>query len=404
MKTNDIYEANYDFAKAKSAQVFKTIVDPFIGKYSMIKVKSGVIKSDDVIFNIDKDAEQKLNKLYVFEGSKPIEIPELHAGDIGAIAKLDKARTGDTLSTKATPIRYGKIEVSIPYTYKRYRAKNKGDEDKVAQALQKISHEDLTMKVVNDSENRQTLLYGMGDQHLEMIQSELLTKYKIEIELERPKVAFRETIRKSADVEAKYKKQSGGHGQYGHVKMRFEPSGDLDTPYVFEQIVVGGAVPKNYFPAVEKGVQEAVLKGPLAGYPVVGVKAILYDGSYHPVDSSEMAFKTASIQAFKKGFLEASPVLLEPIASLKVTVPDKFTGDVMGDLNKRRGRVLGMNPDHKGNQIVEADIPMMELYGYCTTLRSMTGGSGDFAYEFARYEQAPKDIMDKEIAARAGEE
>ena len=260
------------------------------------------------------------------------------------------------------------------------------------------------MKVINDSENRQTLLYGMGDQHLEMIQSELLTKYKIEIELERPKVAFRETIRKSADVEAKYKKQSGGHGQYGHVKMRFEPLGDLETPYAFEQEVVGGAVPKNYFPAVEKGVQEAVLKGPLAGYPVVGVKAILYDGSYHPVDSSEMAFKTASIQAFKKGFLEASPILLEPIASLKVTVPDKFTGDVMGDLNKRRGRVLGMNPDHKGNQIVEADIPMMELYGYCTTLRSMTGGSGDFAYEFARYEQAPKDIMDKEIAARAGEE
>ena len=260
------------------------------------------------------------------------------------------------------------------------------------------------MKVVNDSENRQTLLYGMGDQHLEMIQSELLTKYKIEIELERPKVAFRETIRKSADVEAKYKKQSGGHGQYGHVKMRFEPLGDLETPYAFEPEVVGGAVPKNYFPAVEKGVQEAVLKGPLAGYPVVGVKAILYDGSYHPVDSSEMAFKTASIQAFKKGFLEASPVLLEPIASLKVTVPDKFTGDVMGELNKRRGRVLGMNPDHKGNQIVEADIPMMELYGYCTTLRSMTGGSGDFAYEFARYEQAPKDIMDKEIAARAGEE
>ena len=260
------------------------------------------------------------------------------------------------------------------------------------------------MKVVNDAENRQTLIYGMGDQHIDIIQSKLLTKYKIEIELERPKVAFRETIRKSADVEAKYKKQSGGHGQYGHVKMRFEPLGDLETPYAFEQEVVGGAVPKNYFPAVEKGVQEAVLKGPLAGYPVVGVKAVLYDGSYHPVDSSEMAFKTASIQAFKKGFLEASPVLLEPIASLKVTVPDRYTGDVMGDLNKRRGRVLGMNPDHKGNQIVEADIPMMELYGYCTTLRSMTGGSGDFSYEFARYEQAPKDIMDKEIAARAGEE
>ena len=199
------------------------------------------------------------------------------------------------------------------------------------------------------------------------------------------------------------KKQSGGHGQYGHVKMRFEASGDLETPYVFEQVVVGGAVPKNYFPAVEKGIQDSVLKGPMAGYPVVGVKATLYDGSYHPVDSSEMAFKTAAIQAFKKGFMEASPVLLEPIASLRVTVPDKFTGDVMGDLNKRRGRVLGMNPDHKGNTIVEADIPMSELYGYSTQLRSMTGGCGDFAYEFARYEQAPSDVQDKEIAARAAE-
>lgn len=400
-KTNEIFEADYNFAKAKSAQIFKTIVDPFIGKYSLMKVCSGVIKNDDVIYNIDKDAEQKLNKLYVFEGSKPIEVPELHAGDIGAIGKLDKARTGDTLSTKATPIRYGRIEVSTPYTYKRYKAKNKGDEDKISQALSKMMHEDLTMKAVNDAENRQTLLYGMGDQHLDIIQSKLLTKYKIEIELSKPKVAFRETIRKSSDVEAKYKKQSGGHGQYGHVKMRFAPLGDLESAYEFDQEVVGGAVPKNYFPAVEKGIQESVLKGPLAAYPVVGVKATLYDGSYHPVDSSEMAFKTAAIQAFKKGFMEASPVLLEPISSLKVTVPDKFTGDVMGDLNKRRGRVLGMNPDHKGNQIIEADIPTMELYGYSTTLRSMTGGSGDFAYEFVRYEQAPSDIQEKEVAARA---
>ena len=401
LKTNEIFEADYNFAKAKSAQVFKTIVDPFIGKYSLIKVCSGVIKNDDVLFNVDKDAEQKLNKLYVFEGSKAIEVPELHAGDIGAIGKLDKARTGDTLSTKVTPIRYGRIEVSTPYTYKRYKAKKKGDEDKISQALSKMMHEDLTMKVVNDSENRQTLIYGMGDQHLDIIQSKLLGKYKIEIELGKPKVAFRETIRKSSDVEAKYKKQSGGHGQYGHVKMRFAPLGDLETAYEFTQEVVGGAVPKNYFPAVEKGIQDSVLKGPLAAYPVVGVKATLYDGSYHPVDSSEMAFKTAAIQAFKKGFMEASPVLLEPISSLKVKVPDRYTGDVMGDLNKRRGRVLGMNPDHKGNQIIEADIPTMELYGYSTTLRSMTGGSGDFAYEFARYEQAPSDIQEKEVAERA---
>ena len=400
-KTNEIFEADYDFAKAKSAQVFKTIVDPFIGKYSLIKVCSGVIKNDDTLYNVDKDTEQKINKLYIFEGSKPVEVSELHAGDIGAIGKLEKARTGDTLSTKATPIRFGRIEVSTPYTYKRYKAKNKGDEDKVSQALSKMMHEDLTMKAVNDAENRQTLLYGMGDQHLDIIQSKLLGKYKIEIELDKPKVAFRETIRKKSDVEAKYKKQSGGHGQYGHVKMRFEPLDNLDEAYAFDQEVVGGAVPKNYFPAVEKGIQDAVQKGPLAAYPVVGVKAVLYDGSYHPVDSSEMAFKTAAIQAFKKGFMEAHPVLLEPIASLKVTVPDKYTGDVMGDLNKRRGRVLGMNPDHKGNQVIEADIPTTELYGYSTTLRSMTGGSGDFAYEFARYEQAPSDIQEREVTERA---
>ena len=199
----------------------------------------------------------------------------------------------------------------------------------------------------------------------------------------------------------KYKKQSGGHGQYGHVKMKFEPLGDLEEVYVFEQQVVGGAVPKNYFPAVEKGIQDSVLKGPLAAYPVVGVKAILYDGSYHPVDSSEMAFKMATIQAFKKGFMEASPVLLEPIVSLKVTVPDSYTGDVMGDLNKRRGRVLGMNPAPGGKQVIEADVPMMGLFGYCTDLRSMTGGRGNYEYEFSRYEQAPSDIQEKEVAARA---
>ena len=261
--------------------------------------------------------------------------------------------------------------------------------------------EDLTLKAVNDSENGQTLLYGMGDQHLEIAASKLLERYKVEIELSKPKVAFRETIRKKADVEYKYKKQSGGHGQYGHVKMTFEPSGDLEQPYVFEQIVVGGAVPKNYVPAVEKGIQEGVQKGPMAAYPVVGVKAVLYDGSYHPVDSSEMAFKVAALGAFKKGILEASPVLLEPIATLKVLVPDKYTGDVMGDLNKRRGRVLGMNPVDGGYQEIVADVPYMELYGYNTDLRSMTGGSGTFSYEFARYEQTPSDIQEREIAARA---
>ena len=401
MKTNEVFEANYDFAKPKSAYVFKTIVDPFIGKYSLIKICSGVFKSDDMIYNKDKDIEEKVSKLYVLQGSKPIEVSELHAGDIGAIAKLTAARTGNTLSTKATVIEYGKFELSKPYTAMRYKVPNKADIDKVAQALQKLSHEDQTLKIVNDVENRQTLLYGIGEQQLEIIQSRLVSEYKCQIELSKPKVAFRETIKKKSDVEYKYKKQSGGHGQYGHVKMRFEASGDLEQPYVFEQEVVGGAVPKNFFPAVEKGLQESVQKGPLAAYPVVGIKAVLYDGSYHAVDSSEMAFKMATIQAFKKGIMEAGPILLEPIATLKVTVPDKYTGDIMGDLNKRRGRVLGMNPVGNGKQVIEADIPVMELTGYCTVLRSMTGGRVTYEYAFARYEHAPSDIQEAEVKARA---
>ena len=403
-KTNEIFEAHHDFAAAKTAYVFKTMVDPFIGKYSFVKVCSGVLKGDDVLYNPESDAEAKIGKIYTLSGNKPVEVQELFAGDIGAIAKLTSTKTGDTLSTKNTPVSYGRTEYSKPYTYMKYVVNNKGDEDKVSQALAKMMAEDVTLKVVNDSENRQSLIYGMGDQHLEVTASKLAERYKVGIRLETPKVAFRETIRKNSDVDPKYKKQSGGHGQYGHVKMRFEPSGDLDTPYVFQEEVVGGAVPKNYFPAVEKGLQESVLKGPLAGYPVVGVKATLYDGSYHPVDSSEMAFKTATIQAFKKGFMEAGPVLLEPIASVKVTVPDDYTGDVMGDLNKRRGRVLGMNPQSGGYQVIEADVPMTGMFGYCTTLRSMTGGRGSYSYEFARYEQAPADVQEKEIEKRAAEE
>ena len=401
LKTNEVFEANYDFSKAKSAYIFKTIVDPFIGKYSLIKVMSGVLKTDDLMYNDEKQVEEKIGKIYLLQGNKPIEVPELHAGDIGALAKITAARTGNTLSTKAHIIRFGKADLPKPYTYKRYHAVNKADVDKIAQSLQKIMHEDQTIKAVNDSENKQMLIYGMGDLHLDVIQSRLENEYKVKIDLTKPKVAFRETIKKNSDVEYKYKKQSGGHGQYGHVKMRFCASGDLETPYIFEEEVVGGAVPKNYFPAVEKGLQESVLRGPLAAYPVVGVKATLYDGSYHPVDSSEMAFKMATIQAFKKGFMEAGPILLEPIATLKVTVPNDFTGDVMGDLNKRRGRVLGMNPAGNGKTVVEADIPMMSLFGYCTDLRSMTGGRGDFEYEFARYEQAPSDIQEAEVKERA---
>ena len=401
LKTNGIFQADYDFSKAKSAYIYKTISDPFIGKYSLIKVCSGVLKTDDTMYNSDSDVETKIGKLYVMQGNKPIEVSELHAGDLGALAKLTGAKTGDTLSTKANPVAYAKTEYSKPYTAKRYKAVNKADIDKISQSLQKLTDEDKTLRVVNDSENRQTLLYGMGEQHLEVIASRLENEYKVKIELSKPKVAYRETIRKKSDVEYKYKKQSGGHGQYGHVKMRFSPSGNLEEAYEFSQEVVGGAVPKNFFPAVEKGLQEGVQKGPLAAYPVLGIKAVLYDGSYHAVDSSEMAFKVAAREALKKGILEAKPVLLEPIASLKITLPDVYTGDVMGDLNKKRARVLGMTPDNKGTTEILADIPYIELYGYGTRLRSMTQGSGDFSYQFARYEQAPEEVARVQMEERA---
>lgn len=400
INTNEDIEATYKEDDDVSAYVFKTIMDPFIGKFSLVKVYSGSLKIDDTVFNANKDVEEKLSKLYVIRGKNTFEVSELKSGDIGAIAKLSSTRTGDTLSTRVEPIIYNPTTMSIPYTYMRYTAKNKGEEDKISQGLTKLMIEDLTLRAVNDEENRQMLLYGIGEQHLEVVTSKLYEKYKAEIELSKPKFAFRETIKKKVEIAGKHKKQSGGHGQYGDVKIILEPLGDLDKQYVFEENVFGGAVPKNYFPAVEKGIQESVIKGPLAAYPVVGIKATLVDGSYHPVDSSEMAFKTATMIAFKKGFLEAAPQLLEPVAYLKVTIPDSFTGDIMGDLNKRRGRVLGMNPIDTGKQIIEADIPMSELYGYSTILRSMTGGMGDYEYEFKRYEQAPVDIQAKEIESR----
>lgn len=396
---NEVFEADYNFAKAKSAYIFKTIADPYIGKYSLIKVNSGVLKSDDVLYNYHRDADEKLGKLYVICGNKVEEVNELHAGDIGALAKLSVSQTTDSLSTRKSPVTYLRATISKPYVYRRYVAKKKGDEDKISQALAKLMMEDLTLKQVNDSENGQTLIYGITGQHLEVVQSVLQEKYKVEIELMRPRIAFKETIRKKVDTEYKYKKQSGGHGQYGHVKITIEPSEDMETPYIFEQTVVGGAVPKNYFPAVEKGVAESVKSGPLAKYPVTGVKVVLYDGSYHSVDSSELAFKVATEQAFKKGFMDAKPVLLEPYATLKVVVPDTYTGDVMGDLNKRRARVNGMNPVDNGYQEIVADIPYLELYEYDTRLNSMTRGSGTFSYEFARYEQAPDEVAKKEIEA-----
>lgn len=393
------FTAKYNDEANLTAKVWKTIVDPFIGKFTLVKVITGVLKSDSTIYNATKDQDEKIGKLYLLRGKEQIEVSELHAGDIGAVSKLTVTGTGDTIALRNAPVEYEKPAISKPYTYMAFNPKNKGDDDKVSSAMQKMLEEDLTLKMVNDVENRQSLLYAIGDQQLDVVKSKLETRYKVEIELSKPRFAYRETIRKKVKVQGKHKKQSGGHGQYGDVIMEFEPSGDLEKPYIFEEKVFGGSVPKNYFPAVEKGLQESVKRGPLAGYPVVGIKATLVDGSYHPVDSSEMAFKMATILAFKQGFMDAGPILLEPIASLKVTVPDSFTGDIMGDLNRRRGRVLGMNSNHHGKQIIEADIPMSELYGYNTDLRSMTGGLGDFEYEFARYEQAPNDIQNAVVAA-----
>ncbi|MCD8120387.1 MAG: elongation factor G [Lachnospiraceae bacterium] len=398
-RTNELFEANYDFKKAKSAYIFKTIVDPFIGKYSLVKVCSGVLKAGDIIYNVAKDQDEKLAKIYIMRGSRTEEVSELHAGDIGALGALGSAKTGDTLATKTMPVTYTKTKFSTPYTYMKYEAVTKGEEDKVAQSLGKLCDEDPTMRFENDSANRQLLLYGMGDMHLEVIVSRLLSEYRVGIRLDRPRIAYKETIIGSSDVEAKHKKQSGGHGQYGHVKMRFSPSGNLDEPYTFSQEVVGGTVPKGYYPAVEKGIDDCVKKGPLAGYPVVGVNAVLYDGSYHPVDSSEMAFKTASIMAFKDGFMKATPVLLEPVMTLTVEAPDAYTGDILGDLNRHRGRVLGMKPIAGGKQEITAEITAEELYGYCTRLRSITGGEGDYKYEFVRYEQCPHEIQEREHAA-----
>ena len=394
-KSEEEVSASYDVSKPVSAYVFKTIADPFVGRFSLVKVTDGILKPDCSLYNADKETDERIGKLYVLRGKDQFEVEALYAGDIGAIAKLSETKTGDTLSPKADPIAFKKADMPEPYTFMRYVTKAKGDEDKVSSALKKLMDEDLTLREENDKANRQMLLYGLGDQHLEIVRSKLADRYKVEIELVKPKVAFKETIRGNFEVQGKYKKQSGGHGQYGDVKMTFEPSGDLENPYVFEEKIFGGAVPKNYFPAVEKGIAESCQKGLLAGYPVVGVKATLIDGSYHPVDSSEMAFKMAAITAFKNGIPNCKPVLLEPIVNLKVDVLDANTGDVMGDLNKRRGRILGMNPLPGGRQELEADIPLASLVGYSTDLRSMTGGSGEFSYVFSRYEQMPADAQEK---------
>lgn len=382
-----------------SALVFKTIVDPYIGKLSLFRVYSGIIKKDMVLMNVNEEKKEKANHIYILRGREQIEVDEIRAGDIGAFAKMVEVKTGDTLCDPARPVKLKGISFPESLAYRAIVPRKKGEDEKMTSGIHRLMEEDPTIRLIMDTENHQELLYGVGGQHLEIIKSKLVEKFNVEIELLRPKIPYRETIKLKAQVRGRHKKQSGGHGQFGDVVMEFEPSGDRDQPYVFVEKIVGGSVPKNYFPAVEKGLIESIDRGSLAGYSVVGVKATLVDGSYHAVDSSEMAFKMATIQAFKEAMKVCQPILLEPIAIVKVTIPDDYMGDIIGDLTKRRGRVMGMTPV-KGKQEVLAEVPMGEMYGYSTDLRSLTQGRGMFTLEFERYDEAPIEVQNKVIAER----
>ena len=382
-----------------AAVCFKTVADPFIGKLSYFKVISGKITAATPAYNARTGKEERMGKLVSVFGAKQTDISELSAGDIGAVTKLGGFATGDTLCSAAQVVTLDGVHIPSATYAMAVEVAKKGEEEKVASGLSRLCEEDPSLHFGVNNETHQQILSGLGEQHLDVAMARLKSKFGVEATLVQPRVAYRETITMKVSAQGRHKKQSGGHGQFGDVFIEFEP---YDTEeLVFAERVVGGAVPKNFFPAVEKGLRESMQKGVLAGYPMVGVKATLFDGSYHPVDSSEMAFKTATIQAFKKGFLDAKPVLLEPIASVKIITPEEYTGEIMGDLNKRRGRVMNMNAEN-GYQEIDADLPYLELYGYNTQLRSMTSGSGTFSYEFARYEQAPEDVAAREIEERAG--
>ncbi len=381
-ETGDPVEVACDEAAPASCYVFKTIADPFVGKMSYIKVVSGRLASDTTLVNRTTGVPQRMGKLFTLRGKKQIEMEAAQAGDIVVASKL-AANTFDTLSAAEFPVVYARPKLPKPCYFMAVTTDGKADDSKVSGALARLLEEDLTLSFQQDPDTHEQVLGGLGEQHLDVAVSKLKDKFGVSVTLEVPKVAYRETIRKKVKVEGKHKKQTGGHGQYGHVWIEFEPC-DSDT-LVFEENVFGGSVPRNYFPAVEKGLQECVHKGVLEGYPVVGLKATLVDGSYHPVDSSEMAFKMAASIAYKAGMEQASPVILEPIGMLKAVVPDKNTGDLIGDMNKRRGRVLGMNPAKAGYTEVEAEVPMAEMHDFTTVLRQMTQGMGEFELEVCRY-------------------
>ena len=379
-----------------SAFVFKTVSDQY-GKYSYVKVLSGSINSDTTLVNARTGETEKLGRLYAVCGKKTSEVKELSCGDIGAIGKMDKVKTGDTLCDSRKVVSLKNIPYATPCYSMAISPKVKGQEDKVAAGLNRLNEEDPSFTLENNAETKQMVISGAGDQHLDVLVSKLKSRFGVDAELSPAKVAYRERIKKKVEAHGRHKKQTGGSGQFGDVWVRFEPQEEQED-LIFDVEVVGGAVPKNFNPAVEKGIQEAIKKGPLAGYPMVNLKAVLYDGSYHPVDSNEMAFKLAAILAYKEAMPNAMPTLLEPVGALAVTVPDSYMGDVIGDLNKRRGRVMGMNPDEDGNSVVEAEVPMAEMSSYAIDLRAMTQARGSFTLSFVRYEEVPKANQEKIIA------
>lgn len=381
-------EISIDETRPFSAFVFKTIADPFVGKLSIFRVMSGKAKGDSMIYNATKDKQEKVGTMYFLRGKTQINAQEIVAGDIGAVAKLQFTGTGDTLCDVNSPIIFEKIKFPEPAISMAVKPKSKNDEDKISSGLNKLLEEDPTFKISRDVENAETIISGVGETHLDVVASKLKNKFGAEVSLEVPKVPYRETIKKMSDVQGKHKKQSGGHGQYGDVVIKFEPRKDGSDEMEFVDEVVGGVVPRQYIPAVEKGLRECIIHGVLAGYPVIRLRATLHDGSYHPVDSSEMAFKVAASLAYKKGLTSADPILLEPIMHLEVLVPDTYMGDVIGDINKKRGRVLGMEPCEKLQKVV-AEVPQAEVFKYATDLRSMTQARGAFSMKFERYEEVP---------------
>ena len=378
------------------AFVFKTVSDQY-GKYSFVKVISGTLTSDMTMVDTRTGNTEKLGRLYVMRGKKATEVKELDCGEIGAIAKMDRVKTGDTLCDARKVVTLNPLPFAEPCYSVAISPKTRGQEDKVAQGLNRLNEEDPTFSVVNNAETHQMVLSAAGDMQIDVLVSKLKTRFNVETELKPARVAYREKIRKTVQKQGRHKKQTGGSGQFGDVWVRFEPCADSEE-MVFAEEVFGGSVPKNFFPAVEKGLREACVHGPLAGYPVVNLKAVLYDGSYHPVDSSEIAFKTAAQLAYKAAMPEANPCLMEPVGELKVTVPDSYMGDVIGDLNKRRGRVMGMDPTESGEQVISAEVPMAEMTTYAIDLRSMTQSRGSFTFHFVRYEDCPPMAQEKAIA------